>query len=213
MASRKGIVSGGARATIDHDEIRRWVEEHGGQPSRVAGTRSGKNSGILRIDFPGFSGERSLKPISWDEFFERFEAANLAFLYQDKTKSGRSSRFNKLVGRETVEPGSSQKKAPPRRARATRARAGSTAMQGQRRGSGATSMNGRRRSAAASSSDAEPRSTRGRKRVVQAPSAPMARAARTARKTSKKSASPRKASKKSGAARRPSKKTRRSSRQ
>jgi hypothetical protein len=79
----------------------------------VKRTRSG--GGLLRIDFPGYSGAKSLEPISWDEFFERFEETNLAFLYQDKTGSGRPSRFNKLVGRETVETGRARKKAVPRR--------------------------------------------------------------------------------------------------
>jgi hypothetical protein len=84
----------------------------------VKRTRGG--GGILRIDFPGYSGAKSLEPISWDEFFERFEETNLAFLYQDKTGSGRPSRFNKLVGRETIEIGRARKKAAPRR----RAKAG-----------------------------------------------------------------------------------------
>jgi hypothetical protein len=87
--------------TIEHDEIRSWVEEHGGHPAVVKGVR-GRGPGILRIDFPGFSGEDSLQEIAWDDFFARFDEAELAFLYQDKTAAGRPSRFNKLVSRETV---------------------------------------------------------------------------------------------------------------
>lgn len=94
---------GSAQATVDHDEIREWVEQHGGHPAQVKRTRRGNTPGILRIDFPGFSGENSLEEISWDEFFQRFDESNLAFLYQDKTKSGRPSRFNKLVSRDSVE--------------------------------------------------------------------------------------------------------------
>lgn len=94
--------SGAARATIDHDEIRRWVEEHGGRPAQVMRTGGKGQTGILRIDFPGFSGAGSLAPIAWDEFFQKFDESNLAFLYQDQTKSGRPSRFNKLVGRESL---------------------------------------------------------------------------------------------------------------
>jgi hypothetical protein len=106
VATKRKKVSGSARATIDHEEIRSWVEEHGGNPAMVKRTRSsrgGSDSGILRIDFPGFSGETSLEPISWDEFFERFETAELAFLYQDVTGSGSPSNFNKLVKRDSVE--------------------------------------------------------------------------------------------------------------
>lgn len=82
-----------AKRTIDHDEIRRWVEEKGGCPSHVKGTGSGDDPGILRIDFPGFSGQDSLESISWDEFFEYFEENKLALLYREE------DRFNKLVRR------------------------------------------------------------------------------------------------------------------
>ncbi len=58
-------------------------------------TSSRQPAGILRIDFPGFSGERTLKPVSWDEWFEVFDQRKLAFLYQDEQES----RFNKLVRR------------------------------------------------------------------------------------------------------------------
>lgn len=105
MATRRKKVSGSARATINHDEIRNWVEEHGGHPAIVKRTRGarGEQSGILRIDFPGFSGEDSLEPIEWEDFFERFEQANLAFLYQAASGRGRASRFNKLVQRDSVQ--------------------------------------------------------------------------------------------------------------
>lgn len=82
-----------AKTTTAHEEIRRWVEERGGHPAKVKGTE------LLRIDYPGFSGEDSLQEISWEEFFEEFENNNLAFLHQDKTKDGKESRFSKLVDR------------------------------------------------------------------------------------------------------------------
>jgi hypothetical protein len=55
---------------------------------------------VLRIDFPGYSGKDTLAEISWDEFFEKFDEKKLAFLYQEKTATGRPSRFCKLVGRD-----------------------------------------------------------------------------------------------------------------
>ena len=45
----------------------------------------------------------ALEEISWEEFFEKFDEADLALLYQEKTASGERSNFNKLVGRETAE--------------------------------------------------------------------------------------------------------------
>jgi hypothetical protein len=44
-----------------------------------------------------------LEEISWDEFFKAFEENNLAFLYQEKMKDGKQSRFSKLVDRDNAE--------------------------------------------------------------------------------------------------------------
>ncbi|WP_353719505.1 hypothetical protein [Dyadobacter sp. 676] len=85
-------------STRDHDTIRAWVEQRGGVPSIVKGTGKKKDGdGILRIDFPGYSGEDSLEEISWDEFFRKFDESKLEFLYQEKTADGKESRFNKFV--------------------------------------------------------------------------------------------------------------------
>ena len=92
-----------SNTTTNHNEIRRWVEERGGHPARVKGTEKGKSSGVLRIDYPGFSGEDRLEEISWEEFFEGFEDNELAFLYQEKTSDGELSRFSKLIDRNATE--------------------------------------------------------------------------------------------------------------
>jgi hypothetical protein len=88
-----------AQVTTDHEEIRRWVEARGGQPAQVKGTQR-RGSALLRIDYPGFSGEDTLEPIEWDEFFEIFDENNLAFLYQEKTADGGQSRFTKFINRD-----------------------------------------------------------------------------------------------------------------
>lgn len=84
-----------SKITTDHGEIRKWVEERGGHPARVQGTN------LLRIDYPGFSGEDTLEEITWEEFFAAFKENNLAFLYQDKLESGEISRFSKLIDRDS----------------------------------------------------------------------------------------------------------------
>jgi len=89
-----------SKTTTNHNEIRRWVEERGGHPARVKDTESKNSQGLLRIDYPGFSGEDSLEAISWDEFFEGFDENGLAFLYQEETKDGKQSRFSKLINRD-----------------------------------------------------------------------------------------------------------------
>jgi len=95
--SSRSAQSRSARSTTDHDEIREWAESLRGRPAIVTSTaRGGQGQGVLRIDFPGFSGEGTLQELSWDEWFRIFDEQDLAFLYQDK----QNSRFNKLVSRD-----------------------------------------------------------------------------------------------------------------
>jgi hypothetical protein len=52
----------------------------------VKSTRGkGDDGGILRIDFPGYSGSGSLEQISWEGFFEKFDREKLALVYQGTT--------------------------------------------------------------------------------------------------------------------------------
>ena len=88
-----------SRTTTDHDEIRQWVEARDGKPAKIKGTGNKKDSGVLRIDFPGGTGEDKLESISWEEFFQKFEKEKLAFLYQDEKANGETSYFSKLVSR------------------------------------------------------------------------------------------------------------------
>jgi hypothetical protein len=89
------------RVTIDHEEIRRWVEARRGVPARVKGTGNADDPGLLRIDFPD-GPDPNLEPISWDEWFKKFDEKQLAFLYEERKADGEISYFNKLVARDTV---------------------------------------------------------------------------------------------------------------
>lgn len=91
-----------SHTTTDHQVIRQWVEERDGKPACVKGTGDSDDAGLLRIDLPGYSGEDSLEPISWDAFFKKFDESKLAFAYQDNMADGRKSNFNKLVSREAA---------------------------------------------------------------------------------------------------------------
>ena len=92
----------GSQTTTDHEQIRQWAEARGGKPSCVRGTGGVGDTGMLRLDFPGYSGADSLQEISWDEWFEQFDEQGLALLYQETTKDGQQSNFNKLVSRATA---------------------------------------------------------------------------------------------------------------
>jgi len=83
-----------SKTTTDHEEIRAWATARGGRPARV---RDDAPGGILRLDFD--EPEEGLEEIPWDEFFRIFEDRKLAFVYQDETTSGDTSRFNKFVER------------------------------------------------------------------------------------------------------------------
>src|SRR5438093_8323369 len=89
--------------TTDHDIIRRWAEAHGARPASVRGTGGPGDIGVLRLDFPGYTGAETLEHISWDEWFEKFDERDLALLYQDTTAAAEPSNFNKLVSRSGVE--------------------------------------------------------------------------------------------------------------
>ena len=94
-----------AKSTTDLNEIRRWAEERDGKPVTVVGTASRGEAGLLRIDFPGYSGAGRLEEISWDDWYEKFNESKLQFLYQDKPES----RFFKLVSRGNSRKGGSSK--------------------------------------------------------------------------------------------------------
>jgi hypothetical protein len=86
------------RTTIDRDEIRRWVEEHGGEPAAVRGTQHGEDDpGVLRIGFPGGTGEDQLERASWDEWFRELDENGPAFLHQEQKADSRDSTFSELV--------------------------------------------------------------------------------------------------------------------
>ena len=99
-SSRGGESGHASQTTTDHDQIREWAEARGGKPACVKGTGGGGDAGLLRIDFPGYSGAESLQHISWEEFFEKFDENDLALLYQEETADGKKSNFNKLVRRD-----------------------------------------------------------------------------------------------------------------
>jgi len=90
-----------AQATTNHETIREWAESRGAHPATVKRTERGGEPGVLRLDFD--PPDEALEAISWDEFFEKFDDSDLAFLYQDETEGGEESRFHKFVSRDTVE--------------------------------------------------------------------------------------------------------------
>lgn len=91
------------RVLIEHDEIREWAEARGAKPATVSATLTDEDVGIIRLDFPGYTGAGSLETIEWDEWFAKFDESGLALIVEEVTAGGETSNFNKLVRRESVE--------------------------------------------------------------------------------------------------------------
>lgn len=85
-----------SRKSTNHDEIKKWAEDHGGVPSIIKGTENdGGGEGVLRIHFPEKSNDNdTFEEVSWDEFFKEFENSKLALLHDPE------GNFNKLVNRD-----------------------------------------------------------------------------------------------------------------
>src|SRR4051794_34149728 len=82
---------GRSHATTHHDVIKQWAEARGGTPATVEGTEHGDHLGVLRFDFGGENDK--LRHVSWEEWFETFDARELNFIYQEQRKDGRQSTF------------------------------------------------------------------------------------------------------------------------
>jgi hypothetical protein len=87
----------GTITTTDHDEIKTWAEERGGEPAAVRDTiGDGQKGVILRIKFQD---EDDLATMSWENFFDVFDRKGLAAILQSETASGDQSRFIRFVNR------------------------------------------------------------------------------------------------------------------
>ncbi|MBW3653867.1 MAG: Rho termination factor N-terminal domain-containing protein [Actinobacteria bacterium] len=89
---------GRSLATTHHEVIKQWAEERGGVPATVEGTEHGDHLGVLRFDFGGEA--ENLRHVTWDEWFQTFDARRLNFIYQEERSDGRQSNFFRLESPE-----------------------------------------------------------------------------------------------------------------
>src|SRR3954454_20986831 len=85
---------GRSLATTHHQVIKEWAEARGATPATVEGTEHGDHLGVLRFDFGG--GSENLRHVSWDEWFNTFDARKLNFIYQEERSDGTQSNFFRL---------------------------------------------------------------------------------------------------------------------
>jgi hypothetical protein len=82
-------------ATQSHDVVRHWADERHAKPASVPHTEHGGRPGVLRFNFPGYSG-KDLQEVAWDDWFRSFDDRRLVFLYQEHLKNGNPSNFFQL---------------------------------------------------------------------------------------------------------------------
>jgi len=83
---------GRSLVTTSHEVIRAWAEARDAVPATVEGTEHEDHLGVLRFQFGGQRSER-LRTVSWEEWFDTFDARSLNFLYQEERKDGKTSNF------------------------------------------------------------------------------------------------------------------------
>jgi predicted HTH domain antitoxin len=86
---------GRSLVTTDHEVIRQWAKARKAVPATVEGTEHDGHLGVLRLNFPGYSGDR-LTEVSWNDWFDAFDKRRLNFIYQQKQTSGKRSNFFQL---------------------------------------------------------------------------------------------------------------------
>jgi hypothetical protein len=85
------------QTTTDHEAIRRWAEVRGGRP--VAARSADADARPIRLAFSDTASTDDVEPISWDEWFRRFDEHGCALLIEELTSDGQVSRFNRLLYR------------------------------------------------------------------------------------------------------------------
>ena len=85
---------GRSLVTTHHEVIKAWAEERNATPATVPGTEHGDHLGVLRLDFGDDNDD--LRHVSWDEWFDTFDARRLNFIYQEKRSDGHTSTFFRL---------------------------------------------------------------------------------------------------------------------
>ena len=82
------------KITTDHSVIRKWFEERGGIPvARVGKSPPVEDAGVLQVYFDNASIPDNVQRISWEDFFTRFDQANLALLFEDGDGKNRFFKF------------------------------------------------------------------------------------------------------------------------
>lgn len=89
--------------TQDREEIIEWAENREAHAARVTGAHPGATPdddapevGALRLGFVGYASPEATEPMTWDAWFEQFEADDLTFAYQRTQADGSPSNYYEI---------------------------------------------------------------------------------------------------------------------
>jgi hypothetical protein len=92
-----------------NEEIKSWVESHGGKPAIMDDPEVVNDVRGLRIDWPGEKDEALLstgrdetRDISWEEFFGIMDRHELGFMYSENTSDVNPTWTYKFVNKTAV---------------------------------------------------------------------------------------------------------------
>ena len=74
-----------------------------GSPRRLKAPKPAKKSASCASTSPDTAWMKAWRKFPGRSFFDKFEEANLAFIYQEETADGELSRFCKFVDRDSME--------------------------------------------------------------------------------------------------------------
>lgn len=85
------------KTTTDYDEIKAWARRRDAKPAAIM--EENDIVGSLQFIMPDVKTMERVGEISWDEWFEKFEREELAFLYLDASATGDPSNYHQFVKR------------------------------------------------------------------------------------------------------------------
>ncbi len=81
------------KVTTDHKLIQKWAEARHGYPALIRKLTDAGIDLVLSFVFPDLPGDSIARKLTWDEFFEQFDRRRLVFVYEDKDRQQRPSRY------------------------------------------------------------------------------------------------------------------------
>lgn len=88
----------------DYSEIRRFIEERGGEPAIVRGVAEDEEArtDMLEVAFKD-SPQDELERVSWVEFFDRLERGDLVLVYYDGAEDQKPPEFRFMPRAQALE--------------------------------------------------------------------------------------------------------------